>query len=126
MFNYRIYSTALYVNNVNPQITKINLFNFFNTTLSLNSTLSLYAKFPCNLTITPLGCTVHLNCTVLHLCCVHKYSTHTYTHNTTLQSPVIHVTFTNNHLAVHTLIITPIYAHVFKRYCLLIIFTYLV
>ena len=125
MFSYIIYLITLYVEHANPQIYNTSLSCI--ATIPMRSTLSLYAIFPGNPILTPPGCTVHVNCSVLHLCCVLKYSAHTYTHNFTLHSPVIRMTFTNTHLEVHTtytLVITPIYRRVIKRYYLLIILTY--
>ena len=125
MFNYIIYLITLYLEHANPQINNTSLSCI--ATIPIRSTLSLYAIFPGNPILTPLGCTVHVNCTVLHLWCVLKYSAPTYTHNSTHHSPVIRMNFTNTHLEVHTtyaLDIAPIYTRVIKHYCLLIILNY--
>ena len=77
MFNYIIYLIAFYCKHANnlPK-TKINAI------ILVTILLPITYELPSNHALVQLGSTVHLQCTPLHLYCLHTYSVHTltYTH----------------------------------------------
>ena len=106
MLNYIIYLTTIYIKRANSPKNKTKkvchfFVYFINVTLNLNSTLSLYLNL--HRTHTPLSSTVQVNCTVPHLCRVHKYSAHKHliVYTTYTVTVLLSFIFGNAYLKVH-------------------------